>query len=438
MNSRTRVYIGLVAAMAASLYAWLPLDAVMELPLRELVGAASFAGVALLAESLAIDFGRGRQARSSLSFIPLLACAMVFPPVVAISITIVVIAFSNFGLRKQDTIKAVFNVAQVAIAIGVGGLFYHFTSRFSPDRVDYAAFVVLAGTFFTANILLTGGALALMRGESLFRVLPQVLGPRGSNLWYDFLASPIAAVAGSLYQDYWIGGILIIVLPLLLIRYSYLDRLRLEEANHDLLRVFVKAIETRDPYTSGHSLRVSTLAREVAKDLNLLPRRVRRIETAALLHDIGKIDAIFADLIRKPYDLDPEERLLIRMHPVRGAELLETLSSVHTEVVATVRHHHERFDGSGYPAGLAGDAIPLGARIIMVCDSVDAMLSDRPYRNALSVAQAEAELKRCSGTQFDPAIVDVMLNSRTLGRAARLVAEEAVPVMELKFAGVAE
>ena len=420
-----------MALLAASLYAWLPLGHDFDLTLRQLGGAAAFAGVALLAEGLAIDFGKGRQARSSLSFIPLLACAMLFPPVIAVTITFVVIATSNFALRKQDSVKGLFNVAQVVIAVGVGSLVYHSISRFPPDHVDYVAFAVLTVEFFLANILLTGCALALLRGESILRIIPQVLGPRGSNLWYDFLASPVAAVAGSLYQDYWIGGILIIVLPLLLIRYSYLDRLRLEEANHDLLRVFVKAIETRDPYTSGHSLRVSTLAREVAKDLNLLPRRIRRIEMAALLHDIGKIDAIYADLIRKPYDLDNEERKLIRTHPVRGAELLETLSSVHKEVTLTVRHHHERFDGTGYPAGLAGDEIPLGARIIMVCDSVDAMLSDRPYRSALTVAAAEAELRRCSGTQFDPQVVEVMLKARTLRRAARLVAHESQPAIRL-------
>ena len=362
---------------------------------------------------------------------------MVFVPVIAVSITIAVISISNFAFRRQQWLKAVFNVAQVAIAVGLGSLLYHAASRFPIEHVDYAAFALLAVEFFAANILLTGGALALMRSEPIFSILPQVVGPRGSNLWYDFLASPIAAVTGSLYTDYGIGGIVIIVLPLLLIRYSYLSKLQLEETNHDLLRVLVKAIETRDPYTSGHSVRVSTLAREVARDLALLPKRVSRIETAALLHDIGKIDAVYADLILKPYDLDVDERELIRTHAVRGAELLESLSSLSKEVIATVRHHHERFDGDGYPDGLSGEDIPLGARIIMVCDSVDAMLSDRPYRRALEIAEVEAELVRCSGSQFDPAIVDIMLRRRTLDRAARLVASEAdIPHFRTKLASL--
>lgn len=424
MNGLTKAYIGLIAGVAASFYLWLPLDEVMDLPLSGVAGIIAFLSVALIAESLAIDFGSKRQARSSLSFIPLLSCAMVFPPIIAVTTSAIVIAVSNLVFRRQGLTKAAFNIGQVALAVGLGSLVYHAFSVSVADKVDYLAFTFLAVVFFAVNILLTSGALALLRAESLATILPQVVGPRGSNLWYDFMASPIAAVTGSLYTDYGIPGILIIILPLLLIRYSYLSKLQLEETNHDLLRVLVKAIETRDPYTSGHSVRVSTLAREVARDLGLLPKRVRRIETAALLHDIGKIDAIFADLILKPYDLDLEERELIRTHAVRGAELLEGLSSLSKEVVSTVRHHHEHYDGNGYPDGLAGDAIPLGARIIMVCDSVDAMLSDRPYRRALSMSEVEAELRRCSGTQFDPQIVDVILHRRTLVRAAGLVAAE--------------
>src|SRR5690606_22024542 len=136
-------------------------------------------------------------------------------------------------------------------------------------------------------------------------------------------------------------------------------------------------------------------------------------EMAALLHDIGKIDAIYAAVIRKPYDLNEEERSLIQTHATKGAELLEQLSSVPREIVGAVRHHHERYDGTGYPSGLRGEEIPLAARIIMICDSVDAMLSDRPYRRALSIAKVRSELVRCAGTQFDPQIVHSVLQRDT-------------------------
>src|SRR4029079_14307409 len=139
-----------------------------------------------------------------------------------------------------------------------------------------------------------------------------------------------------------------------------------QQANQDLLKVLVKTIETRDAYTSGHSLRVSHLARIIAEDMGLPRRRVEEVETAGLLHDIGKIDTIYSEIIRKPHELTDDERRVIRTHAVKGAELLESLTSLNAAMIAGVRHHHERFDGTGYPNGLKGEAIPLYARIIMI------------------------------------------------------------------------
>jgi CRISPR-associated endonuclease Cas3-HD len=155
-----------------------------------------------------------------------------------------------------------------------------------------------------------------------------------------------------------------------------------------------------------------------------LPLKLRElVANAALLHDIGKIDPIFTDVLRKPHALTSDERELIQTHATKGAAMLRDLSSVDRDVVAAVRHHHERFDGKGYPDGLAGANIPISARIIMLSDSIDAMLSDRPYRRALTTDQVKAELTRCSALQFDPEIVDVVLRARTLEKAVTLVAE---------------
>jgi putative nucleotidyltransferase with HDIG domain len=309
-------------------------------------------------------------------------------------------------------------------------------SAIARPTVDYVGFLALATTFFAVNIALASTAIALMKQQRIASVFKQVIGPRGGNLWYDLLASPIAIVPAILYFDYFVTGILIILLPLLLIRYSYLSKVQLEEANRDLLKVLVKAIETRDPYTSGHSVRVATLARLIAEDLRLPERRIDAIETAALLHDIGKIDSIYETVIRKPYDLNEAERNLIRTHASKGADLLQSLSSVSADVIRGVRHHHERCDGTGYPDGLRGTEIPVAGRIIMLCDSVDAMLSDRPYRRALSIVKVRAELIRCSGTQFDPSIVQVVLSRNTLERAAGLVATSAsVDIQALALTG---
>jgi putative nucleotidyltransferase with HDIG domain len=283
--------------------------------------------------------------------------------------------------------------------------------------------VIVVLTFFGLNLLVVGMYLALQSGVSFVRTLYAVIAGSGGNLAYDLLASPIAVAIAVLYGEYSLPGLLVIPLPLFLIRYSYLSKIQLHQALGDVLRVLVKAIETRDPYTSGHSLRVSQLARAIGEDMGFRGRALERIEQAALLHDIGKIDEIYAVLIRKTVGLSEDERQVIRTHATRGAELLETLGSIDPAVVAAVRHHHEHFDGSGYPDGLKGTQAPLAARIIMLCDSIDAMLSDRPYRKALSIEHVQAELIRCSGTQFDPEIVEVILQRNTLDRAASLVGE---------------
>jgi putative nucleotidyltransferase with HDIG domain len=277
---------------------------------------------------------------------------------------------------------------------------------------------LLAAVFFVSNVLLSSTAISLIQGSRFKEILRLVAGPGGANLFLDLVISPFAVIPVLLYGLISAGGIIFIVLPLEVFRYSYLRSHQLIAANRDLLAVLVKAIETRDPYTSGHSVRVAAMAKAVAVDLGISGRQLSEIERSALLHDIGKIDADYAAVIQKPHDLNQEERDLIRTHAVRGADLLRSLSSVHEREVLAVRHHHERFDGGGYPDGLKGDAIPLASRIIMICDSVDAMLSDRPYRKALPVEVVRDELLRCAGSQFDPMIVTVMLNHHTLERGA--------------------
>jgi putative nucleotidyltransferase with HDIG domain len=178
----------------------------------------------------------------------------------------------------------------------------------------------------------------------------------------------------------------------------------------------VKAIEARDPYTSGHSLRVSRIAGALARAIGLPAKHVEQIETAALLHDVGKIHQEYALVLRKAGGLSPEEAALMRTHPIRSFELVRTISGFRGGVEAAVRHHHENYDGSGYPDGLSGPAIPVGARIIMIADTADAMTTDRPYRTALTYEQLVAELDRYSGSQFDPELVKAFKASPPIHR----------------------
>ena len=193
------------------------------------------------------------------------------------------------------------------------------------------------------------------------------------------------------------------------------------ESNADLLTALVKEIETRDPYTSGHSLRVSQLAQQIAEQMGLSRISVEHVRQAALLHDIGKIEAVYTDILRKPDQLTPQEREIIQSNVTRGEQLLRDLSSVPEPVVRAVRHHHEREDGRGYPDGLLGDEIPIGAKIIVVCDAVDAMLSDRPYRRALPLAKVMEQLESHGGQQFDHRVVRALVSSDILSEYAEMM-----------------
>src|SRR5437868_4943819 len=172
----------------------------------------------------------------------------------------------------------------------------------------------------------------------------------------------------------------------------------------------VAAIEARDPYTSGHSRRVADKARIIARSCGVGGKDVERIVAAALLHDVGKIHEVFGPILSKPGRLTPEEQVIMRTHPVKSAELAGKVTELR-DVVPLIRHHHENWDGSGYPDGLKGAAIPLGSRIIMFADTIDAMTTDRPYRAALDAASVRRELLRFRGTQFDPIMCDALLRS---------------------------
>jgi diguanylate cyclase (GGDEF)-like protein/putative nucleotidyltransferase with HDIG domain len=165
----------------------------------------------------------------------------------------------------------------------------------------------------------------------------------------------------------------------------------------------VKAVDARDAYTGSHSERVGELAARIARRLGDDEAEVELMRLAASLHDLGKV-AIPEEILRKPGALDESERLVMQRHPQIGFRMLESLGV--ERVADWVLHHHERWDGNGYPHRLRGEEIPLGARIILVADAYDAMTSERVYCNPVSPQEAFAELGRCSGSQFDPAIVD--------------------------------
>ncbi len=178
-----------------------------------------------------------------------------------------------------------------------------------------------------------------------------------------------------------------------------------------LVIAMVNALDAKSPWTKGHSERVTNFALDVARELGLKEDEMENLRLCGLLHDIGKI-GVYDAVLDKPGKLTEEEFELVKKHPAKGAEILSHIKQL-SKVIPGILHHHERYDGKGYPENIKGEDIPLCARILCVVDSYDAMTADRPYRRAGSKEYAISELKKCSGTQFDSKIVYAFLKVLT-------------------------
>jgi HD-GYP domain-containing protein (c-di-GMP phosphodiesterase class II) len=236
----------------------------------------------------------------------------------------------------------------------------------------------------------------------------------GWTLAVDALLSPVAVLAGVAVVDHPYAFLLVTPLVALFAMFAGERRARLANAAElgtayrGTTMVLADLVETDDEYTGLHSRNVVSLAVAIAEHMGLDAGRRRNVEFGALLHDVGKI-AVPKEIINKPGPLTEQEWSVVRMHTVEGQRLLDRVGGVLRDVGAIVRASHERWDGSGYPDGLAGEAIPLEARIVACCDAFNAMTTDRPYRSARSLEVAVAELRANAGIQFDPAVVDALV-----------------------------
>jgi putative nucleotidyltransferase with HDIG domain len=184
----------------------------------------------------------------------------------------------------------------------------------------------------------------------------------------------------------------------------------LKKAHLDSVKVLAEAIDAKDPYTRGHSDRVRRMSLRIAARLGFNEERLESLEYGALLHDIGKI-GIKDEILQKPAVLNPGEYQYIQEHPLIGVKIVEGIDFF-KDKIPMIRHHHERFDGKGYPDGLAGEAIPLEARIITVPDAFDAMTSVRPHSQSKALQDVLLELERGKRTQFDPKILGIFLRDK--------------------------
>lgn len=361
--------------------------------------AAFFAAFGILAQVLSYQQSKGRA--GTIAFLPFLSIAAISPNSAAIASVFVAMLFGEL-IARREFLKAQFNISQHVLAVATALLAYRALGGTSllAAPVQFPAFIALFATYMVMNKAVMAYVLVLVNQTAYRREL--VRGFKGT-LVNDLLALPLVVVFALAYASFgWkLTGIL--VLPLLGVRQLYKALFDLERINEELLVLMVAAIEARDPYTSGHSQRVARYSRVIARFIGLNSRLVEEVGTAALLHDVGKIHEEFAPILRQPRKLTDAEFEIMKTHSAKGAVLVSKVSQF-KNIVSAVRGHHEAWGGMGYPDALAGDAIPLGARIITIADTIDAMTTIRPYRPARSLAEVRAELFRVMGVQFDPKI----------------------------------
>jgi putative nucleotidyltransferase with HDIG domain len=403
--SRVSAYIVGVSTLAAiaalALFAAHPL---YEPSLAE--AALCFATLGFLGQMLA--YSTGQAVGGASSFLPFLTAAVLAPTWIGCVAVGTSVLASAVVLRRPG-IKTLFNVSQLTLATALSIIVYRGLGGepLITSARNVPAYLGLALTFASANAVAVSGVIAVSERRRLSAVLSE---NTLKTIGYDVLSVPFVFVFAKVYVEWGFVGVAGLAIPVLGVRQLYKANADLERAHHELLEMMVANLEARDPYTSGHSRRVARNAKIIARAIGLSSKQVERIAVAALLHDVGKIDEAFGPLLRKPDRLTPEEWAVMETHPIKSAELVAKSSQL-KDVVGPVRHHHENWDGSGYPDGLAGEEIPLGARIIMFADTTDAMTTDRPYRHAMSPQQVRDEFIRQRGRQFDPEICDRLLAS---------------------------
>ena len=351
-----------------------------------------------------------RGMRVSVGFIVALASVAVVGPHAA---GIIGLAGALSPVEGSQLTKRVFNAAQFSLAaLGAAVMFAYLLGgdprtglldRGSVGRVLVAA-VAAALVYYAINVALVAGVLTLTTGLSLGRVWVGSLSPIVvAYVGYGMLGLLMA----QLYEEVGVVAALLFLAPMLVARAAFANYAQLRETYDSTVRALVQAVETKDYYTRGHSERVSRVTEMIAREWGMREDRVQVIRIAGMLHDVGKL-GVPTKILQKQGKLNQLEFEAIKLHPLRGYEMLCEIDFL-TEALSGVYHHHERLDGRGYPMGLQDDEIPEFARIIMVADAFDSMTSTRSYRLAKTVDEAVAELRRCETIQFDTRVVDCLV-----------------------------
>jgi diguanylate cyclase (GGDEF)-like protein/putative nucleotidyltransferase with HDIG domain len=437
LSAQTKAFVGVTVAIGAVVLA----SAVWHWQSADLSRFVCYLAVAVLASGLKVQLP-GIDGTMSVNFLFILLGVMELslPETLVIGCAASLVQSVWQARNRLDPIKVIFNVVGMMATAGWLTYFsYHLLEvRYGGKPI---LLMLAALVFFFANTLPISVVIALTEGKSSRKVWSECYF--WSFPYYLVGAAAVGLVGIVNRRAGWLTSLL--VLPLIYWVYRsyrlYLGRLEAEKErvevekrhveeiaslNMRTIEALALAIEAKDHTTHTHLQRVRTYAVEVAKELNLSVDETEALRAAALLHDIGKL-AVPEQIISKPGRLTPEEFEKMKVHPLVGAEILDRVAFPYP-VAPIVRSHHERWDGSGYPEGIAGEEIPIGARILAAVDCLDALASHRQYRPALPLVAAMAKVQEKSGTWFDPRIVEILARRYVeLERMAQMQEETVMP-----------
>lgn len=355
------------------------------------------------------------NAEVTVGFAIVLSSLLTFGTRLSIMTVLISSIITEFKRRKVMPLdKAAFNISMYVIMVGVAGCIYEkiggIPGQFNIYS-DLPRVLVLILSYLFINVGLVTIALSIYENKCISRIffnnfkwaLPNYLALVPLGILLSVIYTSIGMLAGLLFFT-----------PLLVARHSFKLYMNVRKVYLDTIQALATTIEAKDSYTHGHSDRVARYCLIIAEEMNLSNDFINTLNYAALLHDIGKI-GIPEEILNKPGKLSEEEFNKVKLHPELGASIVEKLDFL-VKPAVFIKSHHERLNGSGYPQGLCGKDIPLGASILAVADAFDAMTSDRPYRKAWSVEETMVEIERNSGIQFQAEVVQALKQALEKGR----------------------
>ncbi|TGE39519.1 HD-GYP domain-containing protein [Desulfosporosinus fructosivorans] len=418
LPKKFKIFFTFVTISATLILGWniLHTDWSMALLIQLLI----FAFLGITSESLPVALPKGGYV--TVSYAIFLSSLILFP--LGVTLTAMALAglfvFGKAG-SEQPLFKRVFNASQFVLSLAIAHEVMNFInpSSFRFDWLSLLLYLIVASVFLVINITIVSVALGMMFGKS-----PSAIWV--SNIRWsvpNFMALvPLGFLLALIYNNYGPMGLLLLFIPLLISRHAFQLYIDMRENYLSTVEALVQALEAKDTYTSGHSARVGKLAVAIAEEIKMSEEKIQSLKYAAVLHDVGKI-GVSELILNKEGKLLDSEWESIRSHPVIGQTIIKGIKFMF-DIGEVVRHHHERYDGKGYPDGIKGEEIPLESRIIAVADTYDAITTDRSYRKGSTHDEAIVELKRVAGSQLDPEIVGIFCKVVTSEMTARTVGSD--------------